>query len=37
MVFHSLSVVFGKKYKLPFWGFTLMESYKVSASFDIVQ
>ena len=29
LVFNGLSKTFGKKLRLPFWGFTYMESYKV--------
>ena len=28
-VFHALSLLLGPKFKLPYWGFTFMECYKV--------
>ena len=31
LIFCCLSKILGKKYRLPFWGFTYMESYKVIA------
>ena len=30
LVFHVLSLLLGPKFKLPYWGFTFMECYKVS-------
>ena len=29
LIFHGLSIIIGPKFRLPFWGFTFMESYKV--------
>ena len=34
--FHVLSLLLGPKFKLPYWGFTFMECYKVSQNLSIL-
>ena len=29
LIFHCLSLIMGPKFKMPYWGFTIMEAYKV--------
>jgi len=32
LIFHCLSIIMGPKFKMPYWGFTIMEAYKINVN-----